>query len=91
MMEKAQVTVNHEVGLHARPATQFIKLASQFPSNIKIRNLTTDSKEVNAKSMMHIMTLAVKSGHTVEISADGEQSAEAVKALVDLINSNFGE
>ena len=90
-MSKAQVTVEHEVGLHLRPATQFVKLAAQFPCDVKVRNVTGDSKEVNAKSQMLVMTLGVQSGHTIEISATGDQSEEAVQALVDLINRNFDD
>jgi phosphotransferase system HPr (HPr) family protein len=85
------IVITHAVGLHARPAAEFVGLASKFPCDIQLRNLTRESRTVNAKSMLMVLSLGVSSGHEVQISADGEQEAEALQALVDLIERNFGE
>ncbi|HEC24304.1 MAG TPA: HPr family phosphocarrier protein [Chloroflexi bacterium] len=90
-MPQVEVTVQHEVGLHARPAALFVKLASSFPCDITIANKTTDGQPVNAKSILSVLTLGVNKGHTIVIEAEGEQADEAVAALKELVESNFGE
>lgn len=86
-MEK-QVTIQNETGLHARPAAEFVKLASRFQSNITIH---VDTKTVNAKSIISVMTLAAKKGTVLTLKADGADEAEAIQALSALIESKFGE
>lgn len=90
-MPSLDLTVNHEVGLHARPAAEFVKLAATFPCDIQIRNLTTEANPVNAKSILSVLTLGVNQGHRIQIDADGEQQNEALEAIKALIESNFGE
>ena len=90
-MPSIEMTVNHPVGLHARPAAEFVKLAAKYPCEIKIRNLTTDGKLVNAKSILSVLTLGIQQGHQVYLECNGEQADEALQALQDLVSSNFGE
>ena len=90
-MPKVEVQVNHKVGLHARPASLFVKQAAKFPCNIAVCNLSGDGKRVNAKSILSVLTLGVQQGHRVEIEAEGEQAVEALQALEKLIVENFGE
>ena len=90
-MAKTEVTVRHGVGLHARPASLFVKQASKFPCNITVRNATVDGKAVNAKSILSVLTLGVQQGHTIEIEADGVQADAALAALRQLVLDNFGE
>lgn len=90
-MPSIQVVVTHEVGLHARPAAEFVKLASAYPSSIQVRNVTSNGKFVDAKSILMVLTLGVNQGHKIEIEASGDQSGEALEALQELIESNFGE
>jgi phosphotransferase system HPr (HPr) family protein len=90
-MQSTQVMVVNEVGLHARPAAQFVALAGKHKSNIQIRNLTSQGKWCNAKSILAVLTLGVEKNHTVEITADGPDEGEAIDALKTLILSNFGE
>jgi phosphotransferase system HPr (HPr) family protein len=90
-MQSSDITVTHAVGLHARPAAEFVKLASKFACDIKITNLTAAGKTVNAKSILSILTLGVQQGHVVRIETNGDQESEALKSLQDLIESNFGE
>ena len=87
-MQQATTVVRHDTGLHARPASQFVKLAKQFKSDITI---SSKGKTVNAKSMVLILTLAVNKDSEIAISATGEDEQEAVTALVNLINNNFPE
>lgn len=90
-MPQAEVTVNNEVGLHARPAAQFVALAAKFPCDVKVRNVTDDGKLVNAKSILGVLTLGVQQGHTIAIETEGEQADEALQALVALVEGNFAE
>ena len=90
-MQSIDIAVTHPVGLHARPAADFVKLAAKFPCEIKICNLTAAGKTVNAKSILSVMTLGVQKDHVVHIETSGERENEALQALRDLIQSNFGE
>lgn len=80
----ATVTVVNEEGLHARPAAEFVKLASTFDAKITVNG-------VDGKSLLRIMTLALTRGSDATISATGEQAREAVDGLAGLIRSGFGE
>lgn len=90
-MPSIELLVNHSVGLHARPAAEFVKTANKYPCEIKIRNVTTDGKFVNAKSILSVLTLGVNQGHKIFVEAEGEQADEALKALDELVSNNFGE
>ncbi|MFL5626131.1 MAG: HPr family phosphocarrier protein [Ktedonobacteraceae bacterium] len=85
-MQQAKVIVKHEAGLHARPAAQFIKLAKQFSSDIKV---TSAGKTVSAKSLVLIITLAIQPNTEIEVTADGADEQEAITALVGLVERNF--
>ena len=87
-MKTATVTVHHESGLHARPAAQFVNLAKQFDSDIKI---SANGKSVNAKSLVLLLTLAVKPNTSIELTASGTDEQEAVDALSKLIERDFAE
>jgi len=82
------VTVSNRQGLHARPAAEFVKLASTFESEIFVEK---DELEVNGKSIMGVMMLAAEPGTTLAIRAEGEDSGQAVDALVGLVEDGFGE
>jgi phosphotransferase system HPr (HPr) family protein len=85
------LTIDHPAGLHARPAAQFVKTAARFPCKISVRKLNSEKPPANAKSPLSVLTLGVNQGDSVEIIAEGEQAQEAVDALVELVQSNFGE
>lgn len=89
-MYSKQTVVINKTGLHARPASAFIKAAGQYASKLEIKNLKT-GKQVNAKSIVLLLTLAVQQGTIVEITAQGEDEVEAVNTLIALIDSGFGE
>lgn len=90
-MAEATIVVEHEVGLHARPASTFVKAAQAFESTITISNLTRGSEPADAKSLVQIFKAAVGQGHEMRITAEGSDEDEAVEALVRLVASNFGE
>lgn len=83
-----EVTVLNATGLHARPASMFVQTAGKFKSKIFV---IKEGNSINAKSIMGIMAGGISQGITVQIKADGEDEADAVDALVQLINDKFGE
>lgn len=85
------LTIQHSAGLHARPAAQFVKTANQFPCKISVRKVGSEKPPANAKSPLSVLTLGVNQGDTIEIIAEGDQAQEAIHALVELVQSNFGE
>lgn len=88
VMVSNEVTVQNSVGLHARPATFFIQRANEFKSSIWVEK---DERRVNAKSLLGVLSLGIVKGTKINIVADGSDQEEAVKTLVDLIESNFSE
>ncbi len=87
-MVSSEVTVQNSVGLHARPATFFIQRANEFKSSIWVEK---DERRVNAKSLLGVLSLGIVKGTEISIIADGSDEEEAVKTLVELIDSNFSE
>lgn len=90
MVSQTTMVVNPS-GLHARPAAVFVKKAMEFTSNVTVRNLTRDSEAKDAKSILTMMGLGMKQGHEIEIAADGPDEEQAVKELVELVESGCGE
>ena len=78
----------NKLGLHARPAAQLVQRASRFESDIKLKR---DNLEVNAKSIMGVMMLAAEMGSLIIIITDGPDEKEAAEAMVQVIQSKFGE
>ena len=87
-MTERNATIVNELGLHARPAAQFVRTAAQFTSSIE---LIRDGSSVNGKSIMGVMMLAAECGAVVTVRADGADEAATVDALVTLIERGFGE
>ena len=87
-MPEIKLTVNHEVGLHARPASIFVQTAAKFSSDIEV---THGETKANAKSILAVLTLGAHKGAEILISAEGEDAEEALKALEELVLDNFGE
>lgn len=83
-----EVRIVNPLGLHARPAAQLVKLASQYASEVTIAR---DGMPVNAKSIMGVMMLSAEQGCTVQITADGADAEAAVDALAVLVAKGFGE
>ena len=79
-MYTQNVTINNEVGLHARPATFFIQKANEFKSGIWVE-----------KEERRVLSLGIVKGTTITLLADGADEKEAVTALCELVSNNFGE
>ena len=82
------ITVQNQVGLHARPATVFIQKANESRSSIWVEK---DERRANAKSLLGVLSLGVTGGTDIRIIADGQDESEAVEALEKLVNSGFAE
>ena len=79
-----EVTVENQVGLHARPATFFIQKANEFKSSIWVEK---EERRVNAKSLLGVLSLGIVGGTTIRIIADGADEQAAVEGLIKLVNS----
>ena len=87
-MYTQEITVNNEVGLHARPATFFIQKANEFKASVWVEK---EDRRVNAKSLLGVLSLGIVGGTTIRIIADGADEKEAVESLVELVESGFAE
>ena len=83
-----QVTIKNPEGIHARPATLFVKLASRFQSTIEI---VKDSQRVDGKSILAILALAAEQGTELSIEARGPDADQAAKALSELVSQGFAQ
>ncbi|MDD2914654.1 MAG: HPr family phosphocarrier protein [Gallionella sp.] len=87
MLQQDAVIIN-KLGLHARASAKLTQLASSFKCEVM---MSRNNRRVNAKSIMGVMMLAAAKGATVGIETDGPDEAEAMQAIVTLINGYFGE
>lgn len=85
-MYMKEVVIQNQVGLHARPATFFIQKANEYKSSIWVEK---DSRRVNAKSLLGVLSLGITQGLSITIVAEGVDEEQAVNDLVELISSNF--
>ncbi len=81
-----EAVIPSEPGLHARPASAFVKLASKFESEIWVG---CDNDRVNGKSIIGLLTLAAGKGVKIAIEAEGKDAKAAVEALVLLVKADF--
>ncbi len=81
-------TVVNSLGLHARPAAMIVQTANRFRCDI---NFEKDGLQVNAKSIMGVLTLAAGKGATVVVSCEGADAAAALDALARVFETGFGE
>ncbi len=82
------VTIQNNVGLHARPATFFIQKANSYKASIWVEK---GDRRVNAKSLLGVLSLGIVKGMTVTLIADGTDEAEALSGLSDLIATGFDD
>ncbi|MDF2868315.1 MAG: HPr family phosphocarrier protein [Gammaproteobacteria bacterium] len=87
-MLSKQITIINKLGLHARASAKFVAKASRYGSQIEV---VRDNKIVNGKSIMGVMMLAASKGTQIELRIDGDDEAEALAELENLINNRFGE
>ena len=82
------MTIVNELGLHARPAAAFVKVAGRFTAEVTVAR---DDMVVNGKSIMGVMTLAAEPGSELTIRAEGDDAQAAADALVNLVAAGFHE
>ena len=87
-MISRDVTVVNRLGMHARAAAKFVHIATRYQSRVRVKR---DTREMDGKSIMGILLLAAARGSTITISAEGQDERDAVRALVALVASGFGE
>lgn len=87
-MPEISLVINHEVGLHARPASLFVQTAGKFSSDVQVIH---GEKKANAKSILSVLALGAQQGAELRIIAQGEDEQETLEALKQLVMSNFGE
>ena len=91
-MKSVEIQIRNESGLHARPAAVLIRAAAGFRSRIGLDNVTTPAgPAADAKSLVSVLAAGVEKGHRVRIWADGEDEAEAIDALRELLGDGLGE
>ena len=86
-MLKQEFIIDNPLGLHARPAGVLVKVAQKFGCDVTLQH----KKNHNAKSILAIMSANIKSGETITIICDGDDEAEAIKAVGEAIESGLGE
>ena len=82
------VPIVNPLGLHARPAAAFVKLAARFSADVEVEK---DGMTVNGKSIMGVMTLAAECGSAIRIRTSGDDADAALAALADLVARGFNE
>jgi phosphocarrier protein HPr len=87
-MIEEKVTIVNRLGLHARAAAKFVKLANRFGSSVKIEK---DGVSIDGKSILGILTLAAVQGSKIVLKISGRDEKSAQKALVTLIKNRFDE
>lgn len=85
---RVEVQVVNPLGMHARPAAEFVRLAAQFDSEITVAKAGVS---VNGKSIMGVLMLAAERGSTLSIAAIGADASLATEALSQLVAQGFGE
>ncbi|WP_246552438.1 HPr family phosphocarrier protein [Vallitalea pronyensis] len=84
MMVRETVTIVNKTGLHARPANAFVKVSKDFACDIFLEK---DTKKMNGKSILGLLSLGLNQGSQVDIIADGEDEQQALETLVNLVKS----
>ena len=85
------IVVSNSMGLHARPAMQFVDLANQFSSTVTVKKAAPEPVVADGKSVMQMIILEATEGTPLTIEADGEDAEQAVVKLAELFESKFGE
>ncbi|MBC8259809.1 MAG: HPr family phosphocarrier protein [SAR324 cluster bacterium] len=87
-MVSQDITIINRLGLHARAAAQLVRMANQYPCDIKLEKAGQVS---NAKSVMEVLMLGATQGTALSISTSGDKEDEALKSIVDLFAARFNE
>jgi phosphocarrier protein HPr len=87
-MTTRTVTVVNVLGMHARAAARFVRLASSFVSHVRVKR---DGRVIDGKSIMGLLLLAAARGAAITISVDGPDEAAAIDALCALVERGFDD
>ena len=87
-MLKRELTIKNRTGLHARLAAAFVEVADRYQSDIE---LSFNGTVVNAKSIIGVLSLGIGQGDWITLVIKGEDEKEAMEAMVQLVENNFGE
>jgi phosphocarrier protein len=85
---EAMLTIENELGLHARAATQLVQLAAGYESRVQLEK---DGRVVNGKSILGVLTLVAGMGARIRVITEGPDAEEALAAIAELVASKFGE
>ena len=83
-----EMVINNKLGMHLRPAQQFVQTVLRFSSNVHIDR---NGHRINAKSIMGLLTLAAAQGAKIVVICDGDDAEEVMAAVRELVASGFGE
>lgn len=87
-MVSQKITVNNASGLHARPAGELVKVCTQCSSNVTI---VAGEKRINPKSILILMSAAIRCGTEIIVECTGEKEQEDLDAIISAIASGLGE
>ena len=87
-MVTQEILIINRLGLHARAAAQLVRMANEFPCDIR---LTKDGQNSDAKSVMEVLMLGATNGTTLKLSADGDKEGEALESIAGLFAARFNE
>ena len=87
-MIKTAITIKNRTGLHARAAAKLVETTTSFDSSVEISN---GEKTVDGKSILSVMLLAASPGSELKLLVDGNDESDALRAITQLIEENFGE
>ncbi len=85
-MKQFEYTITDELGIHARPGGELVKVAKPFSSTIKVE---CNGKTADAKRLIAVMSLGAKQGHTVKVTADGADEADAIAKIETFFKDNL--
>lgn len=88
---EATVELKNEVGLHARPASTFVQTTKKFEADVTVEKVGGDEGEVNAKSILKVLSLGAEHGDEITIRTEGEDGEEAMEKIVGLVENKFEE
>jgi phosphocarrier protein len=90
-MQRRTLVIRNRLGLHARAAARLVKLANGFQSDIQLARSDANQITVDAKTIFGVLLLAAAQGTKIDMIVEGIDEVEAVEALSQLIDGNFGE
>ncbi len=90
-MAHREVIICNKLGLHARPAMQFVDIANQFQSEVTVHKGGEEPGDADGKSVMQMIILAAVEGTPLQIDATGDDADAAVQKLAELVEGKFGE